>query len=82
MVGRLKPASMSVVTLSKNDTANLKMATITSQDFALASISDSGMPSWVGNYQWHLPFKLEMQGTDSFGNNLLQSWATTSKIFL
>ena len=68
MVGRLKPASMSVVTLSKNDTANLKMATITSQDFALASISDSGMPSWVGNYQWHLPFKLEMQGTDSFGN--------------
>ncbi|MGY3804158.1 choice-of-anchor D domain-containing protein [Pigmentibacter ruber] len=65
--GSLK-GSETTVNLSKNKSTNLTLAQITSQDFALASISDSGMPSWVGNYQWHLPFKIEMQGTDSFGN--------------
>ncbi|KAB8036454.1 choice-of-anchor D domain-containing protein [Silvanigrella paludirubra] len=66
--GKLKPDSVTYVTLSKNKNQDLTLTSIGKNDYAFASISDSGMPSWVGNYQWHLPFMLEMNGVDSFGN--------------
>ncbi len=70
--GKLKSNNVDIITVKKIGSyaseANLSLAAIGKNDFAFASITDSCMPGWVGNYQWSTPFTFEIFGLDSFGN--------------
>ena len=66
--GKLKPADVTIVRMHKAKDVDLSLTSIGTADYAFASISDSGMPSWAGNHQLSIPFMLEMNGVDAFGN--------------
>jgi len=42
---------------------------ISFQEFGFLAASDSGIPLHVWEYQWEVPFLLELSGYDSFGNH-------------
>jgi hypothetical protein len=70
--GKLKSNNIDIINVKKIGSyasdANLSLAAIGKNDFAFASITDSCLPGWVGNYQWSTPFTFEIFGLDSFGN--------------
>jgi hypothetical protein len=56
------------LTVGKNNDRNLSLNDISHQDFGFMTLSDSGTPSHVWNYQNYVPFLLELYGRDLYGN--------------
>ncbi|WP_338637423.1 hypothetical protein [Spirobacillus cienkowskii] len=70
LISGLKKANSKVdkISFAPNSEKIFSLNDISYQDFGFVTVSNSGTPLHIWEYQWDVPFLLELAGFDSYGN--------------